>query len=478
MAQVKIEKMELLTSADLNILCDIMEKQSGLARDQYATNSWGFPFIPFPEPRTISGRTRNAPFKVSHAFLGHPIYWIDPELTVYDRENETEEQWCIRMYYMILAFGLWWEKDDSKWIDYISHQGYVYEEADVQHYLSKQHLDSQLDGENYRFLTERDMRMPWLDMKEQYENIMAECESRLVDTVADFFDRQRKSLLIAGDIFGSANLESAETGSDSPGGWWDTKISPIIEDIEINYQNRFKRGEELSVFSKPLIELGDKIGRSIILMEESIAILSIPVLRTASKNSQDWSEMMTFLRIGQYQAIQLYDGRYAYTDMVTKKIQDDTNLMARSRDDIPSVESIYGVWQEDYNSAWKRLRLVIANYQRMQHQKKPFTRESALMHHLRENKLSDDMSETTRSIDDGKVGDSTAKNKLVQQMETITADENLEAAATSTEIDYSEVDQNLKEAGIYHGDITSDLMLDDDDDDYDLSDYTRGRNFG
>src|SRR5699024_9776197 len=129
---LNIQPFTMITSAQRTVMERFMEETSGLTRKEFSANSWGFPIIPIPKVRRANGRTRLAPNTVKEDFLGHPIYWINPELTQFDPKRETEEEWSIRMFYLILGMGYW--TDDLMWIDYLQYNDLEYDQGDLEAY--------------------------------------------------------------------------------------------------------------------------------------------------------------------------------------------------------------------------------------------------------------------------------------------------------------------------------------------------------
>ena len=114
----------LISSIERESMISHMVLQTGLEPNQFATNVFGFPAIPKPIIRKSSrGIIRLAPGAARDEFretLGHPIFWIEPHLTE-ARVGETEENWSIRMYYLILLMGYW--NPEKGWINFLQFQG-------------------------------------------------------------------------------------------------------------------------------------------------------------------------------------------------------------------------------------------------------------------------------------------------------------------------------------------------------------------
>lgn len=83
------------------------EQRSGLSREQYAANEWGYPFVPAREP--WEGETRDvlvqAPANVKVSFLGHPVFWCDPRVTAFRPLDGNGARYCVRMFRTLQALG-------------------------------------------------------------------------------------------------------------------------------------------------------------------------------------------------------------------------------------------------------------------------------------------------------------------------------------------------------------------------------------
>src|SRR5699024_898332 len=104
---------------------DIAER-AGLEVKQVAANGYGFPFMPKPVPRYSDdgARVRLAPRDVTASFLGRPFLRIDLKLTE-RRDGENTQRWCISMFFLIQAFGMWGEEDGNYyWVDFLSERGF------------------------------------------------------------------------------------------------------------------------------------------------------------------------------------------------------------------------------------------------------------------------------------------------------------------------------------------------------------------
>lgn len=104
-----------------------MEDYFDIAESGFVENTWGFPFIPLPQRRSSSTEGLTiAPESVSFEGLGHPIFWVDPSLTRRtDEERAHPERWSIRMFYLLMALGMF-DPDTLKWHNVPRSQGIDY----------------------------------------------------------------------------------------------------------------------------------------------------------------------------------------------------------------------------------------------------------------------------------------------------------------------------------------------------------------
>ena len=356
-----VQPMRLLSSEEKSVLERTFILATGLEREQFAMNSWGFPIIPIPEKRVMGDRIRLAPQNLKSGFLGHPIYWIDPELTKWDRDDEPEEHWSIRMYFLILSFGLWGVRGSRNWVNYPATLHLpnvdITDESVIEAYHQSNMPRCRFD--DIPLLQEEDMRIPQQQWKREFEGTIAECSRILDGQVNDFYAKQMAALANALDVFGSnVDLRDRRVSPVNPGGWWMREVHPEAMRVGDRYQRALREGS-VSSLEKPMRELSEKVRVQMQIMAQSIAILMVPIIRTATTESEAFSEMLTFYRIGVLES-STTEGMWDYSSYIETMIVDYP-----FRDDgvLYSIDDWVRRMYRDYSDVWKRLRLVSYNYE-------------------------------------------------------------------------------------------------------------------
>lgn len=132
-----IRPFRLSTSVEIATMRRVFVRLSGLNVGQFAENSFGFPFIPYPEidPTNVD-KVKLSPANTSPAFVFHPIYWIDPRLTApTEEEFKDPARWSVRMFYELLSFGLL-NPETLQWLNPAVVRGVKYSPADIDSFLN------------------------------------------------------------------------------------------------------------------------------------------------------------------------------------------------------------------------------------------------------------------------------------------------------------------------------------------------------
>lgn len=387
MAKQKI--MTLMNSADRSNLERAFAQVSGLDREQFAVNSWGFPFIPIPQHREISqGLYREAPTNVNKTFISHPIYHIDYELTKFDPEVEPEEQWCIRMYFVILAFDMWDSSDGSvRWVDVLASNGVEVDDVTFNAYTQTtggEFSQARCKLDNLRMhglpLKEGNMMMPWPKVEKQYYATLFECDRRIKEHMNNFFSQQAVALNNAMIVFGErANLLETELRADSNGGWWDLNVTDTFMGLNDEYIEAYNKRHSKAGVHGRTVELVEKIIEQMLIMNQSIALLNIPIIRTATTRTQAFSEMISYLRLSAMKTMDR-SSQYNYDDLIEETMSKEE--IDSESDIIPDMGDLMKKVYADYNSCWKRMRLTVANFQRLQNSEPPFISYGELISYL------------------------------------------------------------------------------------------------
>lgn len=367
---LQVEKYRMVTSIEANALRRLMELESGLWRTdddrQYATNSWGFPFLPVPKVRDRSGRIRLAPDNVHPQYLGHPMYWVDPTLTVRG-ENELEESWCIRMYFLLVALGCYTK--DGKWINYLSSRGYDFSDINVSRDIDGYHIKSNpetifdsTDENNepvFPFLTEDDLSIPLDEVNDIFNAAIGRCSDSLIAELEAFYTNQELAQKRVEEVMGSS-LFDKDALPESPGGLWTQEIEPGYRNLSVEY-NRIVR--EAQAENRPVMipnSLVDRIGAHIrktfeviASMDSVCAILKVPIIRHTETASEAYSHMTTEALLSFKQA-SLRNEAYNSQPYLDKVLLDDKTPGSLERN---IVFPIY----ETYSRSWRAMRLTAVN---------------------------------------------------------------------------------------------------------------------
>lgn len=358
-SSLNIKPFTMVTSAQRTVMERFMEEVSGLGRRDFAVNSWGFPLIPIPRVRRASSRTRLAPTDVHESFIGHPIYWINPELTQFDPSRETEEEWSIRMFYLILGMGYWTE--DLTWIDYIQYSGLEYDRGDLEAYHMLSNPKCKMD--ELKFLQEDDLLVPMEDIMDSYRAAIDRCSTELRHDLQEFLNKQAVALSHGKAILGYQAYKPTLSPDDADG-FWMQNIEPNLSHLCDLYDNQF---QSPSPRFRELVEPANEQFRGLldIMMgiNTIIATLTVPVIRQAETESDAYSQMTTYMALANKQALVRGEG-YPLMEEVERVLGTDR-----------SPGALRGVLDEGYSSyrsCWRRLRMAIANYERMQQSLQPF----------------------------------------------------------------------------------------------------------
>lgn len=122
----------------------LFEAASGLTRDQYLSNPYGFPMMPIP----LAGRQR-LPRNVSFSFMGHPAFWLD-ERVGERRPDEPEEHWAVRLYMELVIRG-WWSVSEGEWYDLFQVAGFDQASSSFRRRLEA-YRDGQPDADLYELI--------------------------------------------------------------------------------------------------------------------------------------------------------------------------------------------------------------------------------------------------------------------------------------------------------------------------------------
>lgn len=340
--------------------------ESGLETKQLAVNSFGYPFIPIPEVRRNGDRVRLAPRNANIDFLGHPIYWIDPELSE-RREGETNEQWNVRMFYLILSFGMF---DGLEWIDFLTVRGIESEytsmgESPIIAYHSNAINHCFADEPQFRLLGEGDRVIPAEDTERAAEralatldNIQTEDKDAYESSLEDAY-----ALLVSQFFTPSFVAERAAAGnlptlkdvimcSDWNTGLWgeyEDTLSLLLEEYQQVSRDMTRSSAKVQ---QNLINEALLINAQIVALNDAALTLTVPVLSKMGMTRQESDNMMRFL---------------IKSNFSNKQVRTNESMSSELNDlfeaaDFNGVFAFFQVYYEDYQEAWRRARLAAFNH--------------------------------------------------------------------------------------------------------------------
>lgn len=361
-AKVMEKDARILSTLEVYAKVEKFQKLSNLRTTQFAINSWGYPFMPIPDVKKAYGNIRLAPKNVSPAFLGHPIYWIDPELTS-KKENESNQEWCIRMFYLIDAFGYFDEY--ARWIDFLEINNFQFTEAQIKTY-HKIADNSVTDG--YHLLDPSDFDTSAEAAQEEYDKALHRCAEIQKKESIKMLKTQADEYGFALSVLGK-DIYDSDASYNAPEGTWNERIYPKLTEIANEYADRARSGD--TVVSDLLRETRNVYDVVVPLVERfnrSASILELPVKAIAEGNpggAARISWMATAMSISMSKE-NLRKVAFDKIDAAIKEAFSDGNKGESGFDVV--IEAM----AEVYSTAWNRLRLHFVNYQRVQRGEEPF----------------------------------------------------------------------------------------------------------
>lgn len=369
--------IRLFSANEINILVKMFIEESGLRRDQFATNMWGYPFIPIPEVRDMYGRVRLAPKNVSNDYLGHPIYWIDPHLTV-RYEGETEECWSIRMFYLIDALGYW--DQEIKWVDFLAaHEIELTDREIITYHVTATPQIAKID--NIELMSENDFENDYTldDMERYYQSAMTRCAKILDAEVARSALLQAKYYRLAQKLIGDA-LYDPNGAYDSEGSIWRVTFMPQLLKIMKNYHTVLKDYDNkkgaLPLLYKQMKHEVDRIITCLNVMNKTYSFLKVSV---EAGHVEQVNGVIMSMMLDQLSALNvgngIMDSAYA---VLSENISD---VFARHQS-FEAIKDEYRIIRREYKRAWNRVRLALANYERWLDDKEPYPSLNIMMQDL------------------------------------------------------------------------------------------------
>lgn len=355
-AQVMERDARILSTLEVYAKVEKFQQVSSLNSTQFAINSWGYPFIPIPEVKKAFNNVRLAPKNVSNGFLGHPIYWIDPELTE-RRDNESSQEWCIRMFYLIDALGYW--DEHARWVDFLETRGFQFTEARVQTYHNIA-VDSVTDS--YYLLDEDDFDTSPEAAEAAYQEALKRCAAIQRRESLVLLQTQARQYAFAKQILGD-DIYNPDVTFESPGGLWSEKLYPAFSDIAKEYTKRSLEGDPVvSDLLTATRKIYDDIVAVVERLHHAASILELPAKAVADGNPGG-AARVSWMATAMSVALSKENMRkvaFQKIDDAIAKAFGDGNIGEGGFDGVINAAS------ETYSTAWNRLRLHYINYQRLQ----------------------------------------------------------------------------------------------------------------
>lgn len=351
----RINQFQLMSESDIEIGKRLMMRASSLRRDQIAVNSWGFPTIPIPEPRTLtSGEiVQTIPVNTHARFFGHPIFWIDPSLTEFNRSKESEESWSIRMFYLIMGFGFW--DENIRWIDYL--RAYNMELSDHEVDLYRNGSVAGAAWAEVPFLDVQDLKIPLSKVQDAYDISLSACQRNLESEAKVFRQKQIEAVRNAKSFVGE-DPWAIDASPENENGFWARIIWPTIGKWVEEYESRLEADRNASLFDlsteteRAFTQFQDILAQ----MDRITATLSIVVIRNCETNPQSYTQMLSFLGLSMSQA-DYRSKKYIFDSKVSRAFSEERAPGA--------MDAIAEEAFEKYASAWRRMRLALCNNYRI-----------------------------------------------------------------------------------------------------------------
>lgn len=362
----EIQPFNLISQSERTGLAQIMGKSSGLGVDQIASNPFGFPCIPIPVERTTRmGKIRLAPSNVNDDFIGHPIYWISPEFTTFDPTEETEEQWSVRMFFIIMGMGLWTE--DLQWIDYPHTKGYDYsDEKDLEEYRSDA-PDSVSKMDDLHILDEDDFEIPAETVYSSYVVATDNLSSMIQSEYGEYLQDYARALAHAKHIFGEDPF-NGDLVIDSDDSFWSNQIFPLFDPISEKYDHRFKdegKNVVLSDLIDEMVQAADKFQGIVRAFDKASSLLSIPIMQQYSSREDTFAYLISYMGLSN-ETTKESGGAYDLSKPIME-VTSQSDKQHRGAFDENVINAAFLV----YESAWRRLRLAFSNSLRLEDEQEP-----------------------------------------------------------------------------------------------------------
>lgn len=368
-AIANVEPFRITSLKESILLREAFYEMSNLKPNQFVQNSWGFPFIPIPEPISYPGmdRPRLAPKNVSPQFFGHPIYWIDTELTlITEDERQDTVRWSIRMFYLMLALGLI-DPHSLRFVDAVIAKKGRHVPEEIEHYIKGDPCD--LDSILY---TEEDLLVPYEDVQKQTELAV----KRILEIQTE--ERRRTHILQVGALRDADRLLKN-----------DTHWSDIMQKaLAISWQTRANalEGKSISEMVEPYNENMHSAAQHLSSMDRAAMTLTIHTTHVNAVTTSMYAKMLATLE--KLEAIRMepeYPERLG--QIVESVFSGDGGYDEDSEDGTVYTDALRML----YDDARARLELAFMNWQRGQ-------RNEILYESLMDAELEESIKEITEGL--------------------------------------------------------------------------------
>lgn len=356
--------IRLMPELEISAHIESFQTLSGLDRDQFAANNWGYPIIPIPEVKEEYKHIRMAPRNVTKSYLGHPIYWIDPALTK-RLPDEQEQEWCIRMFYLIDAMGYWNEMVEFN--DYLKINGFSFTDVAIETY-NRMADDSETD--RYGLLDEVAMDVPMVEVQQMYDRAVIECFKIQQQESIRLLQNQAKEYNFAKKVLGK-NIKTDWTVSyDDEGSPWDKRFANELVDIAITYNERAEEGNTItSDLLRRARVLQDDLEKFVQRYNHCASILELPVISSVP-GAPGGAARMSYIASAMEIANTKDNLRLTVLKDIEKKVSES---LSRGNIGRNGFDDALRAFAEAYSKTWNRLKLAFINYDRYRDGLEPYT---------------------------------------------------------------------------------------------------------
>lgn len=347
----RVQLFRVSTIQEMIAMRVLMEDESGLVqrRNEFVENPWGFPYVPVPRfRRANTAGLRLAPENISFEWLGHPIYWIDPELTRF-REEEAKDptRWAIRIYFLMIAVGLMRKEEGrTRWVNAIRARGVDYSEEMWEQYR-KGYETPEIDGVRWGIedieangLTIQDVEEATTKALQSVANIQKRVSREFHTVQSRAFDDGRKIVVGANDKDGRIRLAVSEA-------------SKLTKEISAAINN----GEPLADLVKPIFDNAQSVIDLVSEMDRCSMILSAPIIRETVASRLEYATIATSLH--NYEAKLRNDGEQHKITLAAQKL-----ISLNDRTDEQEFLVYQNAVMGALNNSWKKLKLCVTNHLR------------------------------------------------------------------------------------------------------------------